>query len=101
MSSNKEETIGLIENETKMEEFKRKLSEQVSSYSSQIFVFLFVYVWGWLDFSFLWIVLYLIGQQLNVKRKKKRENEQNISRRIIEEGEEHVLKVCIFTGNFL
>ena len=80
--------------ESKVDEFKRKLSEHVSSYSSQCFIFLFVYLWGWLDFSFLWVFLYLVGYHLNVKRKKKREIESKIARRIVEEGEECVLKVC-------
>ena len=94
MATNKEKNIVSNEKESKMGEIKRKLSEQVASYSSQIFVFLFVYIWGWLDFSFLWVVLYLIGHTLNVRRKQKRENERKIARRIVEEGEEIVLKVC-------
>ena len=95
MDTKKGKTIVSNEKESRMVEFKRKLSEQVASYSSQIFAFLFVYILGWLDFSFLWVVLYLIWHMLNVKRKQKRENERKISRRIVEEGEESVLKVCV------
>merc|ERR1711892_284864 len=78
--------------ESKFGELKRKLSEQVSSYSSQICVFLLVYVWGWLDFSFLWVALYLVGHEIRDRRRQKRENERNVARRIVEEGEENVLK---------
>ena len=95
MTDEKDEKVGLIKKETKMDEIKRKLSDHVASYSSNLLLFLFVYFWGWLDFSFLWIVLYLIGHQLNVRRKNKREIERKIAKRIVKEGEEQVLKVCI------
>merc|ERR1711892_1428894 len=78
--------------ESKFGELKRKLSEQVLSYSSQICVLLLVYVWGWLDFSFLWVALYLVGHAIRGRRRQKRENERNVARRIVEEGEENVLK---------
>ena len=97
MTDEKDEKVGLIKKETKMDEIKRKLFDHVASYSSNLLLFLIVYFWGWLDFSFLWIALYLIGHQLNVKRKNKREIERKIAKRIVKEGEEQVLKVCILS----
>ena len=44
MDTKKGKTIVSNEKESRMVEFKRKLSEQVASYSSQIFAFLFVYL---------------------------------------------------------
>ena len=44
MDTKKGKTIVSNEKESRMVEFKRKLSEQIASYSSQIFAFLFVYL---------------------------------------------------------
>ena len=52
-----------------------------------------VYLWGWLDFSFLWVALYLVGHQMNQRRRQIREVERKIAKRISSEGEEKVLKV--------
>ena len=69
-----------------MVRIKDTLVEQMHSYSTQVCVLLLVYLWGWLDFSFLWVVICLIGHQVNVQRRQKREKERKIAKRIVEEG---------------
>ena len=86
--------MGSEDKETKMSKLKDTLIEELHSCSSRVAVLLLVYLWGWLDFSFLWVVLYLVGHTINVQRRLRRAKERSIARKIVEEGEENVLKVC-------